>query len=147
VIGGRGGRLDNEDILAADVLLDFDEGLAIGKGRDAAFAQFDADGFADGAGKGFVGGAAKNFHEYKKYGCSESKYKNRRNRRLKCKTQFSGETPRRKRNLSPERSSGPNDRTGRIGMAPTLTDPVAVGHLAIGKKPNAPQGQGRPAGG
>ena len=66
VIGGRRRGLDDEDILAADVFLDFDKRLAIRKGRDGAFAEFNADGFADGAGQRFVGGAGKNFHNLNK---------------------------------------------------------------------------------
>jgi hypothetical protein len=59
--------LDDEHVLAAHVLLDFHERLAVGERRDIAPAQFDADVFANCLGQGFVGGAAKNFHESKMF--------------------------------------------------------------------------------
>ena len=55
-------RLDNEHVFAANVLLDFDECLAVGKRRDSAFAHFDADVFTNGLRQRWIGSAAKNFH-------------------------------------------------------------------------------------
>ena len=39
VVGGVGGRLDDEDVLAADVLVDLDEDLHIGEAADAGLGQ------------------------------------------------------------------------------------------------------------
>ena len=64
MVGGRAGGLDDEDILAADIFLDFDEGFAIGKGADGAFAQLHADGGGDALGQRDIGRAAKNFHRF-----------------------------------------------------------------------------------
>ena len=60
---GRGrGRLDDENIFAAHVLLNLYKRFAIGKRGDGALAKFAADGFANGVGEWLIGGAAKNFH-------------------------------------------------------------------------------------
>jgi hypothetical protein len=62
VIGGRAGGLDEKDILAAHVLVNFDKGFAVGKGTHGAFANFHAASFGDRFSQGAVGRAAKNFH-------------------------------------------------------------------------------------
>ena len=62
MIGGRAGRLHQEDIFASDVLLNFDEGLAVGKCFDGAFPQLHPDGGGNGFGQEWIGFAAKDFH-------------------------------------------------------------------------------------
>ena len=62
MVRGRRSRLDQVDILPANILLNFDEGLAIGERADSAFAEFDADRFADRLGQRLIGSPAKNFH-------------------------------------------------------------------------------------
>ena len=47
----RAGRLDDEHIFTADVLLDFGESLAVGKGGDGELSQVDADVATYGIGK------------------------------------------------------------------------------------------------
>ena len=66
VVGRGAGRLDNETVGAAHVFLDADKRFAVGKRGDIALAQLHAHGFANGAGKRFVGGTAKYFHELNK---------------------------------------------------------------------------------
>jgi hypothetical protein len=63
MIRGRRRGLDDEHVLAANIFLDLHKRFAVGKWNDIAFAQFAADGFANGPGQGFIGGAAKYFHE------------------------------------------------------------------------------------
>jgi hypothetical protein len=63
VIGGRAGGLDDKNVLAPDVFLDFDEGFAIRKRRNRAFAQFDADVSGDALGQQRIGRAGKNLHK------------------------------------------------------------------------------------
>ena len=58
----RAGGLDDVDVLAADVLLDLDERLAVGKWLDGAFSRLDSNGRADGLAQPLVGSAAKNLH-------------------------------------------------------------------------------------
>lgn len=43
MVGGRAGGLNDEDVFATNVFLDFDESFAIGKRFDGRFADFDAD--------------------------------------------------------------------------------------------------------
>lgn len=62
MIRRRASRLDDENILAADIFLDFDEGFAIGKRLDGGLAQLHADGGANRFGKRAVRCAAKNLH-------------------------------------------------------------------------------------
>ena len=62
MVGGRAGGLDDENVLAADIFLDFDECLAVGKGRDGAFAQLHADGGGNAFGQRLIGSAGKNLH-------------------------------------------------------------------------------------
>ena len=54
--------MDDEHVFTTHVLLDFHEGLAIGKRLDGALAELAADGFANGPGQRFVRCAAENFH-------------------------------------------------------------------------------------
>ena len=44
----RAGGLNQEDVFAADVLLDFDERFAVGERLDSGFPQLDSDIAADG---------------------------------------------------------------------------------------------------
>ncbi len=53
----------DEDIFAADILLDFDKRFTVRERTNAAFAEFDTDVIADGVSQRLVGGAAENFHE------------------------------------------------------------------------------------
>ena len=62
MIGRRRCGLDEEHVLPAHVFLDFYKRLAVRERRDGDFAQFDADGFADGAGQWLVRRAGKYFH-------------------------------------------------------------------------------------
>ena len=62
MIGRWRGRLHDEYFLAAHVLLDLHERLAVGKRLDRALAELDADGFANGARQRFIRCAAENFH-------------------------------------------------------------------------------------
>ena len=55
--------MDNEDIFAAHIFLDFYERLAVGKRLNGRFPQFNSDISADGLGQRSVGGAAKNLHK------------------------------------------------------------------------------------
>src|ERR1700677_129205 len=59
VRGGAGG-LDDEDVAAADVLVDFHEGLAIGEGADGGVAEGHADVIGDALREFAVGGAGEN---------------------------------------------------------------------------------------
>ena len=54
MIGGGRGGLNQEDVFAADILLDLDERLAVRERTDRAFPQFDADGLADVFGQGLI---------------------------------------------------------------------------------------------
>jgi hypothetical protein len=62
MIAGRAGRLHQENILPADVLLDLHERFAIGKRFDGRFADLGADVSANGLGQGPVRRAGKNLH-------------------------------------------------------------------------------------
>lgn len=62
MIGGRRGRLNDVNIFAAHVFLDFDESLAVGKGADGALAELDADRLGDGFGQRRVGRSTENLH-------------------------------------------------------------------------------------
>jgi hypothetical protein len=57
VFGGWIGRLHNEHIVPANILVDPDEDLAIGKARDSAFCQIDAQAAGDLIGKRSVRGS------------------------------------------------------------------------------------------
>ena len=69
VVGRRAARLDDEDILAADVFIDFDEGFAIGKCGDLDVGERLAEAFGDALGERAVGGSTDEFHGEKRAGC------------------------------------------------------------------------------
>jgi hypothetical protein len=54
--------LHQKDVLATNVLIDFDERFAVRKGAHRAFTQIDADGFADRFRQRLIGCPAKNLH-------------------------------------------------------------------------------------
>ena len=60
LVGRRRGRLDDVDVAAADILVDLDEGLAVGKRGDRRLAERHADVFGDFLGEGGVGVAGEN---------------------------------------------------------------------------------------
>lgn len=62
MIRRRGGRLDDENVLAPHIFLDLHKRLTVRKRTDVAFAEFATDIFADGAGQRLVRRAGKNFH-------------------------------------------------------------------------------------
>src|SRR5690349_16183207 len=62
MIGRRAGGLHDIDVLAAHVLLNFDERLAIREWFDRAFSLLDPDRCADGFAQRLVRSAAKNLH-------------------------------------------------------------------------------------
>src|SRR5207247_9035590 len=61
LVSRRTGRLNNEHIVASNVLFDPDVGLAIGKRADRRLTERDADVSANALCKAAVGGAAENF--------------------------------------------------------------------------------------
>src|SRR5690606_23039983 len=63
VVGRVGRRLENENILAAHVLLDLDEYLLVGEAPHAGLAQRDIEVAGDGFGQHPVGVARKKLHE------------------------------------------------------------------------------------
>src|SRR5579883_997538 len=75
VIARRRRGLDEEDVLATHVFLDFHERFAVRKGADDAFAQFNADILANLPGQGLVRCAAENFHNYIKILADSAKNK------------------------------------------------------------------------
>jgi hypothetical protein len=62
LIGGRGGRLDDENVPAADVLLDLDVGFPVWKRADGRLPERCPDAIADALGELPVGGAAEDLH-------------------------------------------------------------------------------------
>ena len=62
VVGGVGGRLDHEHVLAAHVLLDFDEDFHVRKAADDRFGKGQVQVGGDGFGKRPVGIARYEFH-------------------------------------------------------------------------------------
>ena len=61
LIGRRARRLNDEDIVAPNVLLDLDVGLAIGERADCRLAERHADVFTDAFCQIAVGGAGEDF--------------------------------------------------------------------------------------
>ena len=57
--------MNDENIFPTDVFVDFHEGLAIRKGRDGTFAEFEPDRRADRFGQREIGRATKDFHRRK----------------------------------------------------------------------------------
>jgi hypothetical protein len=62
VVGRIGGGLDDKDVLAADVLLDDDKHLVVGKAADLGLGQRQVQIVADGLGQHAVGIAGQQFH-------------------------------------------------------------------------------------
>ncbi len=62
IVGGRRGRLDDEHVLAADVLLHLDENLHVGEAADDAFGERDLEVACDRLGEGAVAVACNQFH-------------------------------------------------------------------------------------
>ena len=61
VVGREGGRLDDEDVLPADVLLDLDEDLHVGETPDRSPRERDAEMVADRFGERPVGVTSDDF--------------------------------------------------------------------------------------
>jgi len=62
VIRRRAGRLDDEDVVAADIFVDFDKTFTIRKRRDLDVGQRMLEILGDALGKSTVGGSADQFH-------------------------------------------------------------------------------------
>ena len=62
IVGGSRGRLDDEDVLAADVLLHLDENLHVREAADDAPGQRGLEVACDRLGKGAVAIAGNQFH-------------------------------------------------------------------------------------
>ena len=62
IVGGGGGRLDDEHVLAADVLLHLDENLVIREAADDAFGEGGLEVACDRLGEGAVAVACNQFH-------------------------------------------------------------------------------------
>ena len=62
VVGGEVCRLDDENILAADIFMDFDEHFLVGKAAHAGVGQRQFQIVRDRAGKGEVAVAGDQFH-------------------------------------------------------------------------------------
>ena len=60
IIGGSTGGLDDEDILAADIFIDFDSGFAVGELGDVSLAERDAEFAGDLGGQCRIGIAGEN---------------------------------------------------------------------------------------
>ena len=65
VIGGRAGGLDDEDIAAADVFVDFDEAFTVREGGDRSVGASYIEVGADAVRQDGVGSAAEDFHRRK----------------------------------------------------------------------------------
>ena len=65
MVGGRTGRLDDINILAPDILLNFNARLAVGKGADVAQSQGDSDARTDRGRQLYVRIAGEYFHQEK----------------------------------------------------------------------------------
>ena len=63
VIGRRATRLDNENILTADVFIDFHRGFAVGKSGDLYVGKHGSKVVGNALGKCAVGGSTDDFHE------------------------------------------------------------------------------------
>ena len=64
VIGRVGGRLQDENVLAADILVDAYENLAIGKALDVTGRQRSVEIVSDGPGQVRIGGARHQLHRF-----------------------------------------------------------------------------------
>lgn len=63
VVGGRASALNDENILAANVFLNFDKCFSIRKGADGTASKFEIDARAYRTSQGRIGGSAKYFHD------------------------------------------------------------------------------------
>ena len=72
VVGRERGRLDDEDILAAHVLLDLDEDLHVGEAPDLGPGERHVEMVADGFGEGAVGVAGDDFEGGGHAGCTRN---------------------------------------------------------------------------
>jgi hypothetical protein len=68
MIGGRTGRLNDENIFPTDVLVDLDVSFPIGKGADSATSQFNANAGTNGPRQEQVRVTGKYFHILNKIG-------------------------------------------------------------------------------
>ncbi len=62
IVGGGRGRLNDEHVLAADVLLHLDENLHVGEAPDHASGEGDFEVASDRLGEGAVAVACNQFH-------------------------------------------------------------------------------------
>ena len=62
VVGGKAGRLDDEHVLAADILLDLDEHFHVGEAAHHGLDQRQLQILADGLGQRAVGIARQQLH-------------------------------------------------------------------------------------
>jgi hypothetical protein len=72
VVGRERGRLDNEHILAADVLLNLDEDLHVGEAPDLSPGERDIEMIADGFGERAIGIAGDDFEGGGHAGCTRN---------------------------------------------------------------------------
>jgi hypothetical protein len=63
MVGGRGTGLDDKNVLAPDIFLDFDERFAVGKRLDGALAQLNADISGNVGCQRRIGVAGKKLHK------------------------------------------------------------------------------------
>jgi len=63
IVGRKAGRLDDENILAADILEDFDEDLVVRKAPDVGLDQRQRQARRDGFRQRSVAVAGENLHE------------------------------------------------------------------------------------
>ena len=62
LVGRRAGRLDNENIAAANIFFDFDVGLAVGKGADQCLPERHSQVIANALGQLAVRRAGEHLH-------------------------------------------------------------------------------------
>ena len=62
MVRGRARRLDDEDVLAADILIDFHRSLPVWEGVHLNVCQRLAKGFRNFSGKLAMGGSTDDFH-------------------------------------------------------------------------------------
>ena len=59
MVGRWTGGLDDEDIFTANILVDFHEGLSVGKGGDSDIGKWTIQGSGDVPGERIVGGSGE----------------------------------------------------------------------------------------
>lgn len=64
----RAGRLDDEDVLTANILIDSSECFPVWEGLNGAFARFDSNGITDGVGELWIGATREDLHGLGKRG-------------------------------------------------------------------------------